>query len=196
MRPQRGKQKLFDAAVTLFESQGYFATSVEQITAEAGVSKGLVYNYFSSKEELLVALIVDATEKMTEVGSVLDTEQPIAQSLETFVDEFFGFLRSQRRFLRLQLTLLIAPELRQSVAQPLRERAQQLLGLVQRWFRRAGVAQAKSKARVLLALLDGIALHALFIYDPYPLAGLKSHVLTVATALMTGAAPTPASPLR
>ena len=53
MRPQRGKQKLLDAATKLFESQGYFSTTVEQITDEAGVSKGLVYNYFSSKEELL-----------------------------------------------------------------------------------------------------------------------------------------------
>jgi len=196
MRPQRGKQKLFDAALTLFESQGYFATSVEQITAEAGVSKGLVYNYFSSKEELLVALVVDATEKMTKVGSVLDAEQPLADSLAAFVDDFFGFLRSERRFLKLQVSVLTAPELRRSVAQPLRERAQLLLDLMQRWFRRTGVAQAKSKARVLLALLDGIALHTLFIYDPYPLAGLKSHVLTVATALTTDALLTPATPAR
>jgi len=42
MRPQKGKQKLLDAARKLFESQGYFATTVEQITLEAGVSKGLL----------------------------------------------------------------------------------------------------------------------------------------------------------
>ncbi|MBV1857275.1 MAG: TetR/AcrR family transcriptional regulator [Nannocystaceae bacterium] len=190
MRPQKGKQKLFDAAVTLFESQGYFATSVEQITAEAGVSKGLVYNYFSSKEELLVGLLDDATAKMAALGGILVTHEALAESLAAFVHEFFRFLESQRRFLRLQLSLLLAPELRDTVAQPLRDRAQQLLSLVHQWFQRAGVPSAKNKARVFLALLDGIALHALFIYKPYPLRTLKAQVLTVATALAAGA-PTP-----
>lgn len=190
MRPQRGKQKLLDAAVRLFETQGYFATTVDQITAAAGVSKGLVYNYFSSKEELLVALLDDATTKMAKVGSILADDRPLAESLASFVEEFFVFLRTERDFLRLQLSLIIAPELRETVAQPLRARAQQLLNLVHRWFRRGGVADAKNKARVLLALLDGIALHALFVYETYPLRALKSQVLTVASALASNAHPT------
>ena len=65
MRPQLGKQKLLDAAAKLFEAQGYYSTTVEQISEEAGVSKGLVYNYFSSKEELLAGLIESATNRMT-----------------------------------------------------------------------------------------------------------------------------------
>jgi len=50
MRPQLGKQKLLDAATKLFGAQGFFATTIEQIAEEAGVSKSLVYNYFDSKE--------------------------------------------------------------------------------------------------------------------------------------------------
>jgi len=185
MRPQRGKRKLFDAALRLFEAQGYFATTVEQITAEAGVSKGLVYNYFDSKDALLVALVEDSTERMASVAGLLAKDQPLEVALQTFIDAFFRFLTEERRWLRLQLSLLIAPELRETVAAPLRTRAQRLLNEVHRWFRRAKVPHAKDKARTLLALLDGIALHALVVYDRYPLRRLDARVRDVAMHLIS-----------
>lgn len=183
MRPQRGKRKIFDSALELFESQGYFATTVEQITEAAGVSKGLVYNYFSSKEELLVALIEDATERMAAVAAPLSHDIPIEESLAAFADEFFGFLTRERRFLKLQLSLLLAPELREPLAEAQARRAELLLATVRRWFQRAGVSQPKHKARVFLAMLDGVALHHLHIYEAYPLASVKPLVIRTAESL-------------
>lgn len=183
MRPQRGKQKIFDSALRLFESQGYFATTVEQITETAGVSKGLVYNYFSSKEELLVALVEDATGRMAAVAEPLSRDVPVQQSLAAFVDEFFGFLRRERQFLKLQLSLLLAPELHDKLAEVQRRRAELLLSTVRGWFQRAGVSQPKHKARIFLATLDGVALHYLHIYESYPLASVKPLVIQSAEDL-------------
>lgn len=183
MRPQRGKRKLFDSALSLFESQGYFATTVEQITEQAGVSKGLVYNYFNSKEELLIGLIEDATERMAAVAEPLSRDVDAEESLAAFVEEFFGFLRKERQFLKLQLSLLLAPELRDTVGEAQRQRAELLLTTVRRWFQRAGVPQPKHKARLLLAMLDGVALHYLHVYDPYPLDALKPEVIETAARL-------------
>ena len=50
-------RKIFDAAVRFFVSKGYFATSVEEIATAAGLTKGAVYFYFESKEELLLRLL-------------------------------------------------------------------------------------------------------------------------------------------
>ena len=183
MRPQRGKQKIFDAAMTLFESRGYFATTVEQITTEAGVSKGLVYNYFSSKEELLVALIEHATTTMASVAEPPAADASLEASLAGLVDRFFDFLKAHRRFLKLQLTLMLMPELGEIVAEPQRRRAELLLGVTRSLFERAQVANPKRKARLLLALLDGVALHYLCIYERYPLAAMKPHVLQSAMDL-------------
>ena len=52
--------KLMDAAFLLIARQGYESTSIAQIAREAGVSKGLLYNYFLSKEDLLEKLIQHA----------------------------------------------------------------------------------------------------------------------------------------
>jgi TetR/AcrR family transcriptional repressor of nem operon len=46
------KRKLLDATLQLMLRQGFTATSVDQICAEAGVTKGSFFHYFKSKEEI------------------------------------------------------------------------------------------------------------------------------------------------
>ncbi|MFD9705473.1 TetR/AcrR family transcriptional regulator [Lentzea sp. NPDC059081] len=51
--PTATEQKIIDAAVRLFASQGYDATSVQEIVQAAEVTKGALYHYFRSKDDLL-----------------------------------------------------------------------------------------------------------------------------------------------
>ncbi len=164
----------------LFETNGYFATTVEQIAEQAGVSKGLVYNYFSSKEELLAALIHDATAKMASVAATLEPGDSHEESLSLFIDRYFNLLKAERRFLKLQLTLMLMPELSEIVFEPQQERAALLLATLNAWFRQAGAPQPKRKARVLLAMLDGVALHYLCVYERYPLRSTKPQLIQAA----------------
>jgi AcrR family transcriptional regulator len=53
---QARREEFLDTAQSLFASQGYDGTSVNQIIAELGVSKGAFYHYFKSKEDLVEAL--------------------------------------------------------------------------------------------------------------------------------------------
>ena len=50
-------ESLLSAALTLFITQGYHATTVEEIAQSAGLTKGAVYFYFRSKSMLLEALL-------------------------------------------------------------------------------------------------------------------------------------------
>ncbi len=47
---------ILDAALRTFVRRGYAETKVSEIASEAGVAEGTLYNYFNSKEELLLAL--------------------------------------------------------------------------------------------------------------------------------------------
>jgi len=49
--------ELLDAALDLFVEKGFAATRVEEVAAHAGVSKGTLFLYFQSKEELLKAVV-------------------------------------------------------------------------------------------------------------------------------------------
>jgi AcrR family transcriptional regulator len=50
------KQRLFEAAATVFSRVGYAEASAEAISREAGMSKATFYEHFKNKEECLVAL--------------------------------------------------------------------------------------------------------------------------------------------
>jgi TetR/AcrR family transcriptional regulator, fatty acid metabolism regulator protein len=51
--PVDKRRQILDAAIRVFARQGFHATRVSDIADEAGVAYGLVYHYFSSKEEVL-----------------------------------------------------------------------------------------------------------------------------------------------
>jgi AcrR family transcriptional regulator len=54
------KNSIMRAALDLFREKGYHATTMEQIAERLGVSKGTIYTYYESKEELLVTAIKGA----------------------------------------------------------------------------------------------------------------------------------------
>lgn len=56
-RKQARPMELLDAALDLFVERGFAATRSEDVAARAGVSKGTLYLYYPSKEELLKAVI-------------------------------------------------------------------------------------------------------------------------------------------
>lgn len=56
-RKEARPQELLSAALSLFVEKGFAATKVEEIAARAGVSKGTLFLYFNSKEDLFKAVI-------------------------------------------------------------------------------------------------------------------------------------------
>jgi len=56
-RKEARPSELLDAALAVFAEKGFAAARLDDIAARAGVSKGTIYLYYSSKEEILRALI-------------------------------------------------------------------------------------------------------------------------------------------
>ncbi|MBZ0217025.1 MAG: TetR/AcrR family transcriptional regulator, partial [Fimbriimonadaceae bacterium] len=56
-RAEDRPNELMDAALELFMKKGFAATRVADIAARAGLSKGAIYLYFDSKEDILKGLI-------------------------------------------------------------------------------------------------------------------------------------------
>lgn len=87
-------EELIRAAVALFGEQGFAATNLKDVAKRAGVSKGTVYLYFKSKEDLLraavrtsVVPIVDAADEL-EVDAEGSAADLLRVLLRRWVEEF------------------------------------------------------------------------------------------------------------
>ena len=60
------KEQIIRVGMELFSEQGYHASSIRQIAKAANISKGLMYNYFESKEILLIAIVNNGIQKLME----------------------------------------------------------------------------------------------------------------------------------
>src|SRR5205823_1982312 len=71
------RAELLSAALRVFAQRGYRQASVDEIAAEAGYSKGALYWHFSSKEELLVALLDERIDApMRRLVALLESAPP------------------------------------------------------------------------------------------------------------------------
>jgi AcrR family transcriptional regulator len=64
------RERIYEAALALFRSQGYESTTVDQITRQAGLAKGTFFNYFPTKDAVLRYL---GTREIGRLGSTLLT---------------------------------------------------------------------------------------------------------------------------
>ncbi|UBI39667.1 MULTISPECIES: TetR/AcrR family transcriptional regulator [Streptomyces] len=75
-------QRLLAAATRLFADQGYDRTSVQEIVEAAGVTKGALYHYFGSKDDLLHEIYARVLRQQQErLDAVADRDAPVEQRL-------------------------------------------------------------------------------------------------------------------
>ena len=68
-RKEARPQELLDAALELFVEKGFATTRIEEVADRAGVSKGTLYLYYPSKEELLKAVIREQLSHQIQAGA-------------------------------------------------------------------------------------------------------------------------------
>ncbi|MDA4845472.1 TetR/AcrR family transcriptional regulator [Hoeflea poritis] len=73
-RAEDRPDEVLDAALTLFARNGFAATKVEDIASEAGLSKGAIYRYFPSKEDIFESLVKRA------IAPIADRTEDLART--------------------------------------------------------------------------------------------------------------------
>jgi len=85
------RQRILDGAHRAMLNGGYRGTTMPEIAAEAGVSVGLLYRYFSSKEELYLAMCEGVTqaqldELAVKLSRISDPRERLSNAVGIFVD--------------------------------------------------------------------------------------------------------------
>jgi len=177
MSPRRvdKDQRRRDIALTaldVFAEKGFEATSVEQVAKAANLSKGTIYLYFESKEDLFFQAVAGwADDMVQQTGAVVSNELEPAERLRALVHAMVEMFVSDQRSVRIAGAMfqlyLTNPQLlrghdvtrqlfrgaRKVVADVLRD------GVSRGAFSAETASNAEKTAVNLLAYLDGIALH-------------------------------------
>lgn len=77
-RGRRGREKIVRAAAELFRRQGVRATSIDHVLARSGSGKSQLYHYFSSKDDLVAAVL------NLQLDRLLERQQPLLDELDSW----------------------------------------------------------------------------------------------------------------
>jgi AcrR family transcriptional regulator len=159
------RQLLVDAAWRCATLQGFRDLTVDDVCAEAGVSKGAFYGYFAHKQDLLLALLEDDAATLdAELERITGTSSSGVQRVRRFAQAMLARSEDAARVqVRADLwaDLLTEEIVRERLATTMQRRR----ALVRSWIEE-GVASgelrhipANALSSILLALTDGLMLH-------------------------------------
>ena len=102
------RMRIKEVALALFASKGYHETSTSSIIQKAGVSKGLLFFHFPTKEDLLKELMFEwMTTVWDEVVPDTNSDLDPILTLQKFMDSIFDSLGKYQNQYRLYFSLLL-----------------------------------------------------------------------------------------
>jgi AcrR family transcriptional regulator len=102
-----------DTALEHFANEGFHKTTISHIARHAGISKGLMYNYFESKEELLSEII---RRSVSEVYEDFDPDRDgflTPDEFELYIRKLSSVIRNKRQIWMLFLQMMMQKEVRE-----------------------------------------------------------------------------------
>ena len=162
------KQLIKDAALELFASEGYHSTSISKIAEKANISKGLLYNYFASKEELLQSIIQAFSDEVVEMMNPNNDEKITPEEAEQFIDKYFEMITTRTKHIKLYYQLTIQPnvsELIIKMASP--ESAAKTHQMFIEFLSQNGNAQPVEAYMALISIIKGFGIQYVFAPELY-----------------------------
>ncbi|MDF1573793.1 MAG: TetR/AcrR family transcriptional regulator [Bacteroidales bacterium] len=164
MRVSR-RQQIMDVALELFAREGYANCSIAQLSKHAGISKGLMYNYFESKESLLVAIIENG------IRGILDYFDPdhdgvlTSEELHGFIRKIFSSIRKNQQFWTLYISIILQPGVKEFLeGKPFKNLMDQFGPMLVEYFTVMEFEDPALEMLTISALIEGFGMLMVYAY--------------------------------
>ncbi|MEK7871954.1 MAG: TetR/AcrR family transcriptional regulator [Nitrospirota bacterium] len=97
------REEILSVGLRLFSERGYHATSIRTIARTAGITEGLIYHYFDSKEDLLMTIVERSNIKNNIETLEIPDNLPIHEALRLIGYSFFERLSRSKEVFRLMI---------------------------------------------------------------------------------------------
>lgn len=176
IRQQRVMQ-ILDAALDVFAHKGFHSATIADIAQKAGVAKGLLYHYYSSKEELLSHIVINGMNNLIEKfdenhdGVLTDAE------MELFINDMFRKIVENRNYWKLYFSVMLQPNVfSKELMQKLEGIYEPMVSILIQYFRRKGYQNPEMEFMILHALSDGIVINYIS-NENFPLDAIKEEII-------------------
>ena len=170
------KAQIKEVALEIIFEEGFQNTSISKISKRAGISKGLLYNYYRSKEDMIREIIFDGMEKFMSIFDPNKDGILTDEEARFFVDEMFNILRSNIKYWRLYFSVMLQPRVMLLIQEKFMEMMEPMMKILISYFKQKGSENPVVDTRMVVAMLDGFAFH--FVLDPkhFPLEEIKKRL--------------------
>lgn len=174
---EKTKSKILDHSLRLFAEKGYHGTSISDIAKAAGVSKGLAYNYFESKQDLVASIFNQILEIGYQYEELMKQVDDPYDRLQKIIEYTFDYMEENEEFWRLYVSFALQPIIMDTAKSVTKEFGDRMIKMITSIFKKIGIAKPKAEAYILAGLIDGISLEYFFDKENYPIKSVKRSVL-------------------
>lgn len=171
------KEQILHAALHVFAEDSYHGASMASVAKRAKISKGLIYNYFKSKEDILITLIAGLFDEMEQLLGVNKTErlsrEDFIRIIEVSIDEV---IRNPQRW-KLYTSLSLQPDVTPLLMQHMLPKLQPFIVLLSNYFVERGHEDPMVMMRYYSAVMDGVSLHVLLDPENFPVEKVKQMMI-------------------
>lgn len=167
---------ILDASLKLFSKKGFDHTSVDDIAKSAKISKGLVYHYFKSKEQILYTLMKNSFDELMHMESVVPVNASPDELLKTWIAQAFDQIQSQPVYLRLLFSILFQSSIQKKTSAIIQQFKKVAMDQLEQLFTRLGSSSPHADSLILGCLLDGIGLSYVLAPDDMPMDELADRI--------------------
>lgn len=166
-----------DAALELFANAGYHSTSISQIAKEAGISKGLMYNYFESKDQLLREILFLGIESITESFDPNRDGILTQEELIHFIHESFKLIRKHRNYWKLYFSIISQAPVMKLFGNELSVKVSNYMKMIAAYFNEQKEENPVTEMCFFSALLDGVAMNYMIDPENFPLDDIEVKIV-------------------
>jgi AcrR family transcriptional regulator len=166
------QMQIIQAAMQCFQRKGYEKTTIDDIAAEYGLSKGSIYWYYSSKKDILMAVFHHMVSQLfaeyaSLISSPISPRQKLIQMVHLMAQMLLRNCESYRPFMVLMSVAYEDDELR-NMSASLYEQAEQMMAEILRQGEKAGefiVPNKRLTTSLMIATAEGLFTRQILISD-------------------------------
>ena len=172
-------QKIMEVALELFANEGYFQSSISKIAKKAGISKGLMYNYFESKEDLLKAIIFHGIDELLHLIDPNHNGILTKEELIHFIKKSFKTIKDHLVYYRLYFSLLLQAPVMKLFENKLWEMFEPFYKILYGYFEREGYENPQAEVYLFQSMLDGVGMTYVSDPDNYPIDAVEKKIISI-----------------